>query len=304
MDNDRKSAKLISELDRSHGATVDLIARVTRREERVSRTGSPYVTLFLEDRSATLRAQLWNDGYVGPEVAVSDVLHVHGVWQHIGEQWFLKVRAAEYATSYSPIRLIPLSSCPHPDIPERLELLVDRLTVPALRDFVEALFNDGDLREAFLHAPASRHHHHSHPGGLAEHSLECAEIVAGLPLFSVEERELGGVAALCHDIGKVWTHSGRRRSVLDHDLIVLEVLAPFLKGLEAQWGEGSDMLRHLLTCHAKGEGHRRMVVEEAVRFADRVSSGCDAQRQAFDGLPDWRACASFGNRWYYRSKCR
>src|SRR3546814_7913564 len=55
--------------------------------------------------------------------------------------------------------------------------------------------------------PASAKHHHARPGGLAVHSLEVAEDLAGHIGLSDTERDLGVAGALLHDIGKVWSYT-------------------------------------------------------------------------------------------------
>lgn len=139
----------------------------------------------------------------------------------------------------------------------------------------------------FIRLPASLKHHHCHPGGLLKHSLECASIVAQHEIFGETTRELGIVAALFHDIGKVRTfRDGMRRSkegyVVDHDAITLEILAAPMAKLESIWSDGATALRYLWTWnHGNGHTLPLMPVALAVQAADRISAGNNAEEQAF-----------------------
>ncbi|PNU19987.1 hypothetical protein C2E25_09965, partial [Geothermobacter hydrogeniphilus] len=102
------------------------------------------------------------------------------------------------------VRLIPESICPTPWLRYYLDAWVARVTIPALYQFVLNVLADDSLVFMFVSAPGSLHHH-NHPSGLLQHSLECVQLVSHFRQFSREQLELGMVAALFHDIGKVLT---------------------------------------------------------------------------------------------------
>ncbi|ORJ60291.1 hypothetical protein B5V00_08550 [Geothermobacter hydrogeniphilus] len=182
------------------------------------------------------------------------------------------------------VRLIPESFCPTPWRLFYLDAWVARLSIPALRQFVLNVLGDDSLAFLFVSVPASLKHHHNHPSGLLQHSLECVQLVSHFRQFSREQLELGMVAALFHDIGKVLTltREMQRTSLgrtVDHDKLTLEVLAPHLQWLDRQWPQAGTDLRYLLTW-GKGRGDGtipRLTVAEAVRTADRISAGLDVK---------------------------
>ena len=95
--------------------------------------------------------------------------------------------------------------CPIPGVVRQTALLVDGLKNPAVRKFVRhALLLPGALT-GFWQRPASRRDHHAYPGGLAEHSLEVATMVASVSGLMEADRELGIAFGLLHDFGKVWS---------------------------------------------------------------------------------------------------
>jgi hypothetical protein len=115
------------------------------------------------------------------------------------------------------------------------------------------------------------------------------------------EHQVAIVAALFHDLGKIWTNNKSFRPILEHSFLCLEILAPRLAMLDAEWRSGADMLRHMLVCPHDNR-HDSLVVEEAIRYADRASAGLDARQQAFANEPSYKSYAKFGDRRYCRSQ--
>lgn len=149
--------------------------------------------------------------------------------------------------------------------------------------FVASVLADDSIAFAFVSAPASLNHHHNYPGGLLAHSLECFQMVERHHEFTRDHYEVGLVAALFHDIGKILTltHEMKRTSLgssVDHDKLTLETLAPYLKELDRQWPQGAAELRYLLTWKA-GRRVPDFDMADLVSCCDRVSAGLDLSRR-------------------------
>ena len=111
------------------------------------------------------------------------------------------------------------------------------------------------------------------------------------------EKDLGVVAALLHDIAKTNTMTADQKKttlgyVVDHDLLTLEILAPYLRRLDQTWADGATALRYLLTWNKSQHSLPLLPIAEAVRSADRISSALDARKQAYCNSPEWKR---FGN---------
>jgi len=191
-----------------------------------------------------------------------------------------------------PVRLIPRSICPVPELLDRLEKAVRQFQTEPLCRFMQRVLSDDRLMFPFVSLPASRVHHHSEPGGLLMHSLECLECVAQMTMFERAELELGMAAALLHDISKVMTMKKdgtktRLGAVMEHDELTLRVLAAHLDYLDHLWLNGSIALQHLLKWKSgKGRPLPLMTIAEAVNSADRISAGQDLSRRAFHLVPN------------------
>ena len=147
-----------------------------------------------------------------------------------------------------------------------------------LKQFLIRVFNDAMIIDDFSTAPASRAHHHAFIGGLMVHSVDVAWRLFNQHHFSTRERYLGVVAGLLHDLGKIKTLTkGMTRtrvgSVIDHELLTLEILAPHLRWLDEYDLEMAISLRSLLTWKPqKYDPIPTLDIYEAVKSADRISS--------------------------------
>jgi hypothetical protein len=94
-----------------------------------------------------------------------------------------------------------------PEALDRLWGLIQRIAVPILRNWLTDLFSNTLFSLPFVQVPASHYHHHSHPGGLLLHSVECAEWVEQVATRTLNPKEaaLSIIAALLHDFGKIET---------------------------------------------------------------------------------------------------
>ncbi|MGD9848697.1 MAG: TraI domain-containing protein [Desulfuromonas sp.] len=266
--------------------------RLQQWTEALTRDGFPYLKLVLEDCSGQLTGYVWQQALVAQ--MQRQVLPSYALVEVQGQaRWFqgrlrldvssLLVPGAKECADlvgtegFSAARLLPRSLCPQPDLLALLMAAVEQIEWPALRRFVEAVLLDRGISFAFVAAPASLRHHHSYPGGLLQHSLECFVLVSRHREFPRERAQLGMVAALFHDIGKILTltHRMRRTSLgacLDHDKLTLEVLAPHLRKLDQDWPEGGEELRYLLTWKLCSRVPRYDMAD-LVACCDRLSTG-------------------------------
>lgn len=226
-----------------------------------TRAGRQYLRIFLEDARGSVPAYLWKeDIYRGFYLPNLSLVRIEGQGRYHGNLSRIDLHAIE-ATGFKQagdvVRLIPQSFCPIPKLLSELQSAINRITLPVLRRFVEAVLADDSIAFPFVSAPASLNHHHNYPGGLLKHSLECYHQMVELQHgFRQESYELGLISSLFHDIGKVLTLTQEmtRTSLgqsADHDKLTLELLRPYLAQLEQSWPAGEQELRYLLTWKVK-----------------------------------------------------
>ncbi len=248
--------------------------------------GRPFVRLRLEDCSGHLYAFSWHEP-VRMSSGLFDLsrVYIEGEIRIQKEQPFVELTTLIPARVQYPdlIRLIPHSQCPQPEFLVGLQSALQAITLPALREFIAQVLNNDGITFPFVSCPASLNHHHNFPGGLLKHSLESFTMVesqSGLPRKSYE---LGLVAALFHDIGKILTLTPQMtRTTLgygtEHNKLTIEILGPALQQLSYRWPEGAKELRYLLGWKAKSAiPHYNMA--DLVACSDRVSAGLDMAKR-------------------------
>lgn len=72
---------------------------------------------------------------------------------------------------------------------DRLLALIQRMKIPVLQAWLVWVLRHRNLAQPFFQLPASRQHHHSYPGGLLLHSVECAEWVERIANVSLGSKE-------------------------------------------------------------------------------------------------------------------
>ena len=135
-----------------------------------------------------------------------------------------------------------------------------------------------------------------------------AEIVALLPFDLAQERELAIVAALFHDVAKIWTldhqlHVTELGRLVSHDHLTLEACAPALADLESEWPDGALLLRHVWNSASPGARYGvdpRSPVAHAVRLADRFSAERCHAGLAFHDLSPSARHTTWRNRPFFR----
>lgn len=260
--------------------------RVTAPYFGESDSGHPFVRLRLEDFNGYIYAYSWLEVvmrstgmFVYSRAYIEGQLKVQQS-QPIVEIQTLVPAKLEY---HDIVRLIPQSICPHPKLLTELQAALKLITIPDLRSFIGRVLTNDGISFPFVACPASIRHHHNYPGGLLKHSLESFAFIEPQRVFSRESYELGLVAALFHDIGKILTLTPQMKltalgTCVEHEKLTFEVLGPALQQLTLDWPAGARELRYLLGWKMKSTiPHYNMA--DLVACSDRISAGLDMERR-------------------------
>jgi 3'-5' exoribonuclease len=210
------------------GEEVDGVFACSRKERQLSKTGTPYLTVELRDRTGAIVARAFRDAdLLAGRFERGELVRVQGRVESFRDEPQIELRAIARAqgSQADPVHFLPTA---HRDLEELegfLEHLVREVYDPGLRGLLERLLGDGALRAELRRAPCSIPRggggavgggggaglgragggqiHHAYLGGLLEHTVAVATLA--LELCTVHQRldrDLLLTAALVHDVGK------------------------------------------------------------------------------------------------------
>ncbi len=196
------------------GMTVHQFFLVRQVESRTDKTGAPYLSLVLGDRSGTLVARVWSKILAkcpGP-FAPGDYVAVQGqVDSYKGEiqltVQYLNTVAALAALGkdlkdFEPEILHLSTPYDRQQLWRELRQLAEAHIQPPLGQLVLRLLDR--YQEQFLVCPAARLYHHPYLGGLLEHTWFVARhALASLGVYPDLNPSLALAGAILHDLGKI-----------------------------------------------------------------------------------------------------
>ncbi|HTA98574.1 MAG TPA: HD domain-containing protein [Solirubrobacteraceae bacterium] len=266
------------------GDVVDAVFACVRKERLITRSGDPYLTVELRDRSGSLSGRVFRDAdlYAG-RFERGELVRVRGRAELFREQLQLTIEqiARVELADEDAARFLPVS---HRDVEELegfYEHLAREVFDPGFKGLLQRLLDDRELRAELRRAPCSlpsagpgrsSSAHHAFLGGLLEHTVAVATLAVELCAVHPRlDRDLLLCAALVHDIGKtreyaygteiVRTQEGR---MLGHIELGLRLIADHVPTTLPS--ERRMVLEHCVICHhgAEGAGAQRPASAEAL----------------------------------------
>jgi len=259
------SDKLLRELAEGEKFTGHAILR--RLDLRQKKDGSPYLSLEFADASGRIGGKVWDHVEdFRKALEVGKVVKLQGAiatYQEQKEIHIERLRPVRPDETVDRSRLIPTSERPVEEMQRHLKRLIEAINNDALRNFLRRFFEDSYINTRYFEAPAGKQWHHAYLGGLAEHSLNMAEVLLKIAEFYPSaNRDLLVAGALLHDIGKIeelsWEtgidYSDRGR-LIGHIVIGQEILTAHRK-MDMEVPE--DLWQHLLHLILSHQGTKEM----------------------------------------------
>lgn len=224
-----------------------------------SRAGS-FLSLALSDRTGTIAARAWDEAERLAEICQPKaVVHVEGrVEEYRGKLQLIVQNVSPCREGeYDRAELLECTKKDRGELLGRLLEFVAEVQNPHLRALLESFFGDADLLNAFAEAPGAKSLHHSHVGGLLDHTVSVATILCTLHDLHPElDRDLMIAGALLHDVGKLgelrvdtaidYTDLGR---LVGHIVLTDRWVRERLSQLPDFPAELDNKLNHLLLSH-------------------------------------------------------
>lgn len=219
-----------------------------------------FLKLLLADCSGTMEARVWNDALkLAESFSEGDIVYVEGtVTEYNGLQINI-TKIEKYNGPVDPALFQPCTSKDRHEMINQLKRLINSVNNIFLKKLLISIFEDEQIKRAFVNAPAAQKIHHAYVGGLLEHSLEVAKICDNMALtFSdIIDRDALITGALLHDIGKLkeynlnsisfeMTNMGK---LIGHLVLGKEMVDEKIRGIDEFPEELKIALDHMIISH-------------------------------------------------------
>lgn len=235
---------------------LDLDCRICKTYSRTTKNAAPYRVLNLQDETGVITAYMWPDKYRGSYIPTGhDDVHVVAKTRISPALDVIVLDIVDMVPvpkpPTAPIEQTVLELCSIPEDGNALLQMINRLQSQSLKMFMAEVLSDNSNVKTYLDGQADYIGHHAYKGGLLRHSLECARIIEKNFEDDPVCRDIGIVAALLHDFGKVRAGYNLPKAkyppAIPHDALTLMFLAKPLENLRQAWLDGETLLEHILT---------------------------------------------------------
>lgn len=233
---------------------------VHSKEIREKKSGEPYLSLMLGDKTGKIDAKMWDN--------------VAEVMEAFDRDSFIKVKASMQLHMNRPqLTIYKLRALPDHEVDfsdffpatlrnidemwNELRAIVQSVKNPHILSLLNSLLDDPDIARRYKQAPAAKTIHHAFLGGLLEHVLSLANlcrITASHYPFIDPDLMIAG--AVLHDIGKIHELSYERGfsytsegQLLGHMMIALRMIGDKIGKLPEFPEPLRTLLEHMVISH-------------------------------------------------------
>lgn len=225
-----------------------------------TRSGKPFLSLRLADRTGEIEGRVWErvaelDGVFG----IHDVIRIRARVERYREQLQLNITDLQRLdpSQVDQAAFLPRSSEDPEELWRRLRKLAASVQNPHLSRLLHRFLSDRTLARRLKQAPAAKSLHHAYLGGLLEHTVSVTQLLGRLcDHYPFLDRDLLITAGILHDIGKLeeysydlhvdYTDAGR---LLGHVVLGVQRLAQEIGQIKGFPPTLSLALQHLVLSH-------------------------------------------------------
>jgi 3'-5' exoribonuclease len=177
------------------------------KDVRQKKSGEPYLSLLLGDRTGDVDAKMWdNVADVMETFERDDFVKVKGLLQVFQNRLQLTIhkmsRVLDGDVDFSDY--FPASERDPLDMFAELSGIIAGINNPHLRALLQAFMDDEPLARMYRLAPAAKHVHHAFLGGLIEHVLSLCNLARMMAThYNYIDIDLLLTGVILHDVGKV-----------------------------------------------------------------------------------------------------
>ena len=266
------------------GDEISTVLACTRKDRLTARTGTPYLSLELRDRTGAIPARVFRDADLqAGRFERGDLVRVAGRVERFRDELQLEIRAIARADDADPAAFLPVAYRDLDELDGFLEHLAGEVRDAPFAALLADLLDDAAVRAALRRSPCTRAGHHAYLGGLLEHTVAVATLaLETCTLHARLEQDLLVTAAIVHDIGKTreftlgaeigLTDEGRLLGHIELGLRILDERPPTLDEPRRL------ALHHCILTH---HGDRKPVTPEALALY-RLNTLDAAVKQALE----------------------
>jgi 3'-5' exoribonuclease len=186
------------------GDEVSAVFACTRKDRLTARTGTPYLSLELRDRTGAIAARVFRDADLhAGRFERGDLVRIAGRVERFRAELQLEIGAIARADDADPAAFLPVAYRDLDELDGFLEHLAGEVHDAAFAALLAELLGDAALRAALRRSPCTRNGHHAYLGGLLEHTVAVATLALETCVLHPRlDQDLLLTAAIVHDIGK------------------------------------------------------------------------------------------------------
>ena len=268
-----------------------------------------YLSFTLADATGNISARMWDNAEEAAKLfSDGDAVTARGVVEEYRGQKQMVIERLKKADpdELAGLELVPTTGHDLEQLQGRLLEAIESVDDPHLSALLGHIFCDEEFVERFCKAPGAKALHHSHLGGLAEHTVGVIEIVETVARVHPElDRDILITGALLHDLGKIvelecntsieYTDQGR---LVGHTVLTDRMVNAAIEQVDGFPEELANRLTHLLLSHHGQHDYGAPVLPMtaeacALHYADNldahvqyfnqvIAGGADAQTQWSD----------------------
>ena len=247
----------VKDLEANKSFTTSFLVR--SKEVREKKSGDPYLSLALSDRTGEIEAKMWdNVAEVMDTFERDDFVKVKGLIQVYHNRQQLTVhkmrRLNDAEVDFADY--FPASARDGDQMWRELRETVAAMTDPHLRALLEAVLDDPEIARRYRKAPAAKQIHHAWLGGLLEHVLSLCQLSRFAAQHYRVDLNLLLAGAVLHDLGKIHELSYDRSfgystegQLLGHMVIGLRMLGDKLRTLPDFPPQLRTLVEHMIVSH-------------------------------------------------------
>lgn len=280
------------------GDNISDIYLIKNRQFAVTKTGKPYESLVLQDKTGAIDAKIWEPNSAGiDDFEALDYVQIVGNVTSFNGALQVSVKRARLCREgeYIPADYLPVSSKDIEEMYRELLGFVDAVKSPYLNKLLKLFFvEDEDFIKVFKQSSAAKSIHHGFIGGLLEHTLSvtkmCNYYASAYPRIN---RDLLLSVAMLHDIGKIrelssfpendYTDDGQ---LLGHIVMGVEMMDRKIEKIENFPSKLAGEVKHCILAHHGeyefGSPKKPAIIEAvALNFADNTDAKLETMSELF-----------------------